>query len=121
MYWYYTHTQTQPHHLHTKNTTEKGRLEVSRAFGDAEFKYKGLSCVPDITAFTIIPGRDRFLLLACDGYFTVVSPQDAVEQVTRLLRAGHDAKGVCVRLLHEAIRERRCKDNCTIVLCVFGV
>lgn len=76
--------------------------------------------MPDVTAFTILPGRDRFLLLACDGFFTVFSPQEAVHTAVQLLEEHKDAKTVCVRLLHEAIRQRRCKDNCTIVLCVFG-
>lgn len=97
-----------------------GRLEVSRAFGDPDFKSKGLSCVPDVTAFSILPQQDRFLLLACDGFFTVFSPQEAVHAAVQLLEEKRDAKWVCVRLLHQAIRERKCKDNCTLVLCVFG-
>lgn len=93
---------------------------MSRAFGDAAFKCKGLTCVPDVAAFAILPEQDRFLLLACDGFFTVFSPQEAVSTAAQLLQDKRDTKGVCVRLLNEAIRQRRCKDNCTLVLCVFG-
>ena len=47
----------------------------------------------------------------------VFSPQDAVDFAQRELAAkGNDAKQTCNRLIYEAIRERRCKDNCTVML-----
>jgi serine/threonine protein phosphatase PrpC len=47
----------------------------------------------------------------------VFSPQDAVDFAQReLTEKGNDAKQTCNRLIHEAIRERRCKDNCTVML-----
>ena len=47
----------------------------------------------------------------------VFSPQDAVDFAQReMSEKGHDAKQTCNRLIHEAIRERRCKDNCTVML-----
>jgi serine/threonine protein phosphatase PrpC len=30
----------------------------------------GASCVPDVTAFELTP-RDQFMLLACDGFWSV--------------------------------------------------
>lgn len=45
-----------------------GRIEVSRALGDRQFKRAGMSAVPDIQAFSLT-SRDRFLLLACDGFW----------------------------------------------------
>ena len=39
-----------------------GRLEVSRAFGDRQFKKHGLSAAPDVVVATLGP-PDRFLLL----------------------------------------------------------
>ena len=45
------------------------------------------------------------------------SPQDAVDFAQReMAEKGHNAKQTCNRLLHEAVRERHCKDNCTVML-----
>ncbi|KAL4440518.1 hypothetical protein ABPG75_003519 [Micractinium tetrahymenae] len=97
-----------------------GRIEVSRAFGDRQFKRSGMSAAPDIQAFQLGP-REAFLLLACDGFWGVFSPQDAVDFAQReMVLKGHAPKQTCNRLLHEAIRERRCKDNCTLLLVKFG-
>jgi serine/threonine protein phosphatase PrpC len=43
-------------------------LQVSRAFGDAQFKPFGSSAAPDVTAFSI-SSRDLFMLCACDGFW----------------------------------------------------
>ncbi|KAL4419448.1 hypothetical protein ABPG77_003561 [Micractinium sp. CCAP 211/92] len=97
-----------------------GRIEVSRAFGDRQFKRSGMSVLPDIQAFQLGP-REAFLLLACDGFWGVFSPQDAVDFAQReMALKGRDPKQTCNRLLHEAIRERRCKDNCTVMLVKIG-
>ncbi len=105
--------------------------------------------------FTLTP-RDRFMLLACDGFWTVFDPQGAVARVQQLLAEGRELKGVTNLLINEAIRgerctrgwfewrfgagslmfgrtcanlpfhldsllaERRCKDNCTVLLLRFG-
>ena len=37
-----------------------------------------------------------------------------------LLAEGREPKAVTNRLLHEAIRERKCKDNCTVMLICFS-
>jgi len=37
----------------------------------------------------------------------------------QLLEQGRDVKGVANRLLNEAIRERKCKDNVTVMLVRF--
>lgn len=51
----------------------------------------------------------------------VFSPQDAVDFAQReMALKGRDPKQTCNRLLHEAIRERRCKDNCTVMLVKIG-
>jgi serine/threonine protein phosphatase PrpC len=90
---------------------------VSRSFGDVQFKGAGSSASPDVTAFSVT-ARERFLLCACDGFWSVVDPQDAVDIAAEQLRTGKDAKGVCNRLLNEAVTVRRCKDNCSVLLVV---
>ncbi|PVH64267.1 hypothetical protein PAHAL_2G226000 [Panicum hallii] len=66
----------------------QGRIEVSRAFGDRQFK-------------------------------KVFGPSDAVEFVQNQLKETSSASLAVRRLVKEAVRERRCKDNCTAVLIVF--
>jgi len=110
-----------------------GRLAVSRAFGDEEYKAlpdanggeAGKPLViadPEIRLERIRP-EDEFLLMACDGLFDVFSSQEAVDFVHgRLsamppneqdpLRAVHD-------IVHEAIHERRSRDNVTALLVTF--
>lgn len=85
-------------------TVEGGRvcgvLEVSRSFGDARLKTRGVSCTPDVTSFELkpaaAPGGQRFVLLGCDGFWKVFSTRtsarlyinhvtDTVHPCTRVL------------------------------------
>jgi serine/threonine protein phosphatase PrpC len=51
----------------------------------------------------------------------VFSPQDAVDFAQRELCAkGNGVKQTCNRLIYEAIRERNCRDNCTVMLVTLG-
>lgn len=95
-----------------------GRIQVSRSFGDNQFKKCGASALPDCRTFEITP-RDRFIIVACDGFWSVFDAQGAVDAVSKLLEEGRELKAVTNRLLNQAIRERRCKDNCTIMLVQF--
>ena len=53
-------------------------LSVSRSFGDLDAK-PHVSHIPDIYDYEIIPGKDKFLILGCDGVWDVLSNQDAVD------------------------------------------
>eukprot|EP00897_Mesotaenium_endlicherianum_P004216 jgi/Mesen1/3822/ME000207S02833 len=96
-----------------------GRLQVSRALGDAPFKKVGVSAVADISVFEIT-AREQFLILACDGLWGVMAPSDAVQFVAGQLKQGAGAEVACRRLVREAVRERGCKDNCTALLVLFA-
>ncbi|WZZ57927.1 hypothetical protein YC2023_058034 [Brassica napus] len=114
----------------SSNGRIQGRLEVSRAFGDRQFKKFGVIATPDIHAFELTE-RENFMILGCDGLWEVFGPSDAVGYVQkllkgneRLLRAGTLQEGLPVstisrRLVKEAVKERRCKDNCTAIVIVF--
>uniref|UniRef100_A0A0D9XCE2 protein-serine/threonine phosphatase n=1 Tax=Leersia perrieri TaxID=77586 RepID=A0A0D9XCE2_9ORYZ len=80
----------------------QGRIEVSRALGDRQFKKVGLIATPDVHSFELTK-KDQFIILGCDGLWGETS------SATLAVR----------RLVKEAVRERRCKDNCTAVLIVF--
>ncbi|KAJ7970320.1 Protein phosphatase 2C family protein [Quillaja saponaria] len=102
----------------SSNGRLQGRLEVSRAFGDRQFKKVGVVATPDIHSFDLTD-REHFLILGCDGLWGVFGPSDAVNFVHKLLKEGLPATAVSRQLVREAVRERRCTDNCTAVVIVF--
>jgi serine/threonine protein phosphatase PrpC len=55
-----------------------GSLEVSRSFGDARLKNRGVIATPDVLSF-VLAAEQRFILLACDGLWRVFSGAQAVE------------------------------------------
>jgi len=110
-----------------------GRLAVSRAFGDEEYKAipdkdgadTGKPLViadPEIRLERITP-EDDFLLMACDGLFDVFSSQEAVDFVHGRLAAmppnEQDPMRAVRDIVHEAIHERRSRDNVTALLVTF--
>ncbi|KAI3976616.1 hypothetical protein MKX01_008474 [Papaver californicum] len=108
------------------------RLEVSRAFGDRNFKklskhlqlfskalaIVGVSATPDVQSFDLTE-RDHFIFLGCEGLWGVVGASDAVDFVQKQLKEGLSVTAVSRRLVREAVRERCCKDNCTVIVIVF--
>ncbi|PQQ15560.1 putative protein phosphatase 2C 8 isoform X1 [Prunus yedoensis var. nudiflora] len=96
----------------SSNGRLQGRLEVSRAFGDRHFKKVGVVSTPDIHSFDLTE-REHFIILGCDGLWGVIGPSDAVAFVQKLLKEGLPVSTISRRLVKEAVRERRCKDNCT--------
>ncbi|XP_021736413.1 probable protein phosphatase 2C 8 [Chenopodium quinoa] len=96
----------------------QGRLEVSRAFGDRQFKKVGVIATPHIQSFDLTE-KDHFIILGCDGLWGVLGPSDAVDFVHKLLKENVPVAAVCRRLVREAVLERGCKDNCTAVVIVF--
>ncbi|KAL8056710.1 hypothetical protein ABFX02_04G136700 [Erythranthe guttata] len=102
----------------SSNGRLQGRLEVSRAFGDRQFKKVGVIAIPDVHSFDLTE-RDHFIILGCDGLWGVFGPSDAVDFVHKLLKEGLPVTTVSRRLVREAVRERCCKDNCTAIVIVF--
>ncbi|KAK0588206.1 hypothetical protein LWI29_035944 [Acer saccharum] len=102
----------------SSNGRLQGRLEVSRAFGDRQFKKFGVVATPDIHSFELTD-REQFIILGCDGLWGVFGPSDAVDFVQKLLQEGLSVTAVSRRLVKEAVLERRCKDNCTAIVIVF--
>ncbi|KAL5205559.1 hypothetical protein ABZP36_033768 [Zizania latifolia] len=63
----------------------QGRIEVSRALGDRQFKKVGLIATPDVHSFELTK-KDQFIILGCDGLWGVFGPGDAVEFVQNQLK-----------------------------------
>jgi serine/threonine protein phosphatase PrpC len=55
-------------------------LSVSRSFGDLDAK-PHVSHLPDIYDYEISLGKDKFIIMGCDGVWDVLSNQDAVDFV----------------------------------------
>ncbi|XP_040998668.1 probable protein phosphatase 2C 8 [Juglans microcarpa x Juglans regia] len=102
----------------SSNGRLQGRLEVSRAFGDRQFKKVGVVATPDFHSFDLTD-REHFIILGCDGLWGVFGPGDAVDFVHKLLKEGLPVTAVSRRLVKEAVRERHCKDNCSAIVVVF--
>ncbi|KAK2647971.1 hypothetical protein Ddye_015460 [Dipteronia dyeriana] len=102
----------------SSNGRLQGRLEVSRAFGDLQFKKFGVVATPDIHSFKLTD-REQFIILGCDGLWGVFGPSDAVYFVQKLLQEGLSVTAVSHRLVKEAVLELCCKDNCTAIVIVF--
>ncbi|KAH3742480.1 protein phosphatase family protein [Pelomyxa schiedti] len=60
----------------TVNGRVFGELALSRALGDCAYK-PTISAVPDISVIQLQP-TDKYLILACDGVWDVISSQEAV-------------------------------------------
>ncbi|CAJ2637128.1 unnamed protein product [Trifolium pratense] len=84
----------------------------------ARIQKVGLVATPDIHSFDLTD-RDHFIILGCDGLWGVFGPSDAVDFVQKLLNEGLPVTTVSRRLVREAVRERRCKDNCTAIIIAF--
>lgn len=119
-----------------------GILGVSRSFGDPRYKKLGVISVPDIAKFSLSVD-ERFLLIACDGLWTVLNPDTAVSYLkTQLqeawqyevehptvntevvsLRKESPAQAVCrkavTKLVTHAVMEQGAKDNTTAVVICF--
>lgn len=74
-----------------EETPEGPGLALSRAFGDFFVKDFGLISEPDVIQTTVTT-RDRFLILATDGVWDVVSNEKAVEIVSSAVDREESAK-----------------------------
>uniref|UniRef100_A0A0G4GC43 PPM-type phosphatase domain-containing protein n=1 Tax=Chromera velia CCMP2878 TaxID=1169474 RepID=A0A0G4GC43_9ALVE len=112
-----------------------GRLAVSRAFGDFDYKVRTdtqesgrtdqaplVTSVPEVRVERL-QHNDDFLLLACDGLFDVFTSQEAVdfvrEGLSKMRKNEQDPQKVVQELIREAIRTRRSRDNVTAILLTF--
>uniref|UniRef100_A0A095C1H8 Jumonji domain-containing protein 4 n=1 Tax=Schistosoma haematobium TaxID=6185 RepID=A0A095C1H8_SCHHA len=117
-------------------------LEVSRSFGDYQFKKQGVTCIPDVKKCQLTD-NDQFLLIACDGLWKSFPPNEAVHLTHELLMqeiekyenehreslngqctdysqilCQRHLDSVCTHLVSEAVL-RMSGDNVTCILLVF--
>jgi serine/threonine protein phosphatase PrpC len=111
-----------------------GDLALSRSLGDLAYKKNRkfgvaeqlVSCVPDVEICRRDPG-DKFMIIACDGVWDVLSSQEAVDRVRRELvsirRGALQPGDVVEKILHECLASDPSQvvgtDNMTMILIVF--
>lgn len=95
-------------------------LSVSRAFGDISAE-PYVICTPDYYKYKLNE-NDKFIIIACDGLWDVMSNQDAVNFVLDLcfdISTGkiiNENFNVAKRLADYAINEKNSTDNVTIIV-----
>ncbi|KAF8822111.1 protein phosphatase 2C domain-containing protein [Cardiosporidium cionae] len=90
-------------------------LAVSRAFGDRELKLaRILSNIPEITVIHLTEA-DRFIVMACDGVWDVLSDQEVADLVYANLTDAEEAASVVVR----SAFQRQSQDNLTAMTLIF--
>jgi serine/threonine protein phosphatase PrpC len=108
-----------------------GKLAVSRAIGDSQFKRKGSRMMtefsitgplvvpdPDVTCTPLRPNEDQFVILACDGLWDVTTSQEAVTSVCNGLASGKSVKEVSEDLVNNALKGGS-RDNVTAMVVQF--
>lgn len=105
-----------------------GFLGVSRAFGDNDFKtgkgafkdrFNGdlVIATPEIVEHTIDAKHDEFIVLACDGLFDVMTPQQVVDFVRKKLAQHGNAQHACEELVSHAISIGSMDNVSAVVVC----
>jgi serine/threonine protein phosphatase PrpC len=86
-------------------------LSLSRAFGD-------LDCTPFVThlpqIYNYTIDNDKFIIIACDGLWDVLSNQDAVDFINNLLMTNY--KGNYAKLLAEHALRMGSMDNISVIV-----
>ncbi|CAI9290897.1 unnamed protein product [Lactuca saligna] len=100
-------------------TSEGPGLALSRAFGDYFVKDFGLISEPDVIQ-TTITARDRFVILATDGVWDVVSNEKAVEIVSSASEKDESSRRLVDYASNQWKRQRPgfCTDDISAV-CLF--
>ncbi|KAL6079657.1 PPM-type phosphatase domain-containing protein [Balamuthia mandrillaris] len=108
-----------------------GELSVSRAIGDVEYKgtlknkYWGKEFSDDLIIaepeieLTIHSPSDKFIILACDGLWDVLSNQEAVDIVLQYLLIHNSCEKAAEGLVREALKKGSL-DNITVIIVYFG-
>lgn len=96
-------------------------LSVSRAFGDKE-SIKYVTHRPDLYKYKIT-AKDKFMVMACDGLWDVLTPQDVVNFILKSCYDS-DMKRInrtinIAKLLAEMAIKKDCGDNVTCIVVFF--
>jgi len=99
------------------NNRVNGSLGVARALGDHSLKDWVLAD-PYFSEFTLTE-HDRFLVLASDGIFDVMSDQEVVDLLEEKGKSQKLSSAQMAELLVKTAKERGTKDNLTVCVLIF--
>jgi len=105
-----------------ENGRINGVLEVSRAFGDITLKKFGVLVTPEYMKFKQDRSKDRFVLLACDGFWNSWTGAEALEHTEEVLSMALqeegelDLKGICKELVQHVVEEKKAQDNVSVLM-----
>merc|ERR1719209_786704 len=103
--------------MHWGTWRVNGQLAVSRAIGDGEYK-PYISAEADVTT-VIKNGTEDFLIIACDGLWDTITPEEATRLVFQHLKEhqtdGGDLENLAAKLATIA-KEKGSTDNITIIV-----
>lgn len=95
---------------HTGVSRVNGILAVSRALGDPDHK-QYISSEPEITVIEL-DGTEDFLILACDGLWDEMSPEDVISALYYNLSLDEPLDTVAAKLVHQS-KLQGSEDNIT--------
>lgn len=95
-----------------------GHINIARSFGD--FSSPGIIAIPKMEGVdlsSLEPGatKDLLLILACDGIWDVLSSEQAINFVDRMLASGKTSTEATVELIKKAL-DKGSSDNCTAMI-----
>ncbi|KAM8900267.1 protein phosphatase 1E isoform 1-T2 [Spinachia spinachia] len=91
-----------------------GSLSVSRAIGDSEHK-PYICCDADHGVFPL-DGSEDYLILACDGFWDTVNPDEAVNVVSDHLEENTGDTTMVAHKLVASARDAGSSDNITVIV-----
>jgi len=97
--------------------TRVAGLAVSRALGDhfAKQNHTGLVGIPYVSEPIRLTSEDKFLVVASDGLWDVITGQRAVDILLQQ-PPEESADNLAEILLHTAIHSSKCTDNVTVIV-----
>lgn len=98
------------------------QLQYARAFGAKDLKMFGVSSIPDVKTLNLKDRRIRYLILASDGIWDMMTPLEAVTVAHVAHQKGLSSAEHIIRLALSATNEKRGKsDNITAVVVRFDL
>ncbi|XP_041052639.1 protein phosphatase 1E [Carcharodon carcharias] len=91
-----------------------GSLSVSRAIGDAE--HKPYICGEADSDSTLLDGTEDYLILACDGFYDTMEPEEAVKVVADHLKENNGDSSMVAHKLVASARDAGSSDNITVIV-----
>ncbi|KAK2823035.1 hypothetical protein Q7C36_019635 [Tachysurus vachellii] len=91
-----------------------GSLSVSRAIGDSE--HKPYICGDADHMLLPLDGTEDYLILACDGFYDTVCPEEAVRVVSDHLQENNGDTAMVAHKLVASARDAGSSDNITVIV-----